>query len=195
LHLYIPYIFSSLYDHYHSSHYIIPKRLSGTDLLYLQRLLQSNSYSIHIATMPPHSKLEILHAYRHLLRTSLRAIQYSTPARHVLLSRLRLSFRSSPLADFEPARIANTVTFLEGAAKTTGMEHQILRNLLKVWYWEPVQWRDRGGRDGGAVGRGASAGVGMGEKVVGEKMVKGGAYGGFYWNLRMLNESMGLCLR
>jgi hypothetical protein len=136
------------------------------------------------------TQTEILHAYRHLLRTSLHAIQYSTPARHVITSRLRLSFRSSPISSFEPKRISNTLEFLSNAGKTTGLEHQILRNLLMVWYWEPAQWKDRKGRDVMW-----SQLPGMGDKVVLERVVKAGAYGGFYWGLRMLNESMGLCLR
>lgn len=73
-------------------------------------------------------------------------------------------------------RIANTLTFLQNAAATTGMEHNVLRSLLKVWYWEPAQWKERKGRQE-------------------ERAVKEGAYEEFYWNLRMLNESMGLCLR
>lgn len=127
------------------------------------------------SSSPTH--LEILHAYRHLLRTSLHAIHYSTPARHVLLSRLRLSFRSSPLSSFEPTRIANTLQFLRNAGETTGIEHKILRNLLHVWYWEPTQWQRKAWVKGS------------------ERVVVEGAYGGFYWGIRMLNESCGLCIR
>lgn len=29
----------------------------------------------------------------------------------------------------------------------------------------------------------------------GERVLMEGAYGGFYWGVRMLNESMGLCIR
>ncbi|TLD38057.1 DUF1763-domain-containing protein [Venturia nashicola] len=94
-------------------------------------------------TTPSQTQLEILHAYRHLLRTSLHAVQYSAPARYVILSRLRLSFRSSTPSSFEPARIANTLQFLRNAGETTGMEHKVLKNLLHVWYWEPAQWNTR----------------------------------------------------
>lgn len=132
-------------------------------------------------TTSPPTRLEILHAYRNLLRTSLHAVHYATPARHILLSRLRLSFRSSTLSSFEPARISNTLEFLRNASKTTGIEHKILKNLLHVWYFEPLQWKKKG--------RGARF-VDDGERVLME-----GAYGGFYWGVRMLNESMGLCIR
>jgi hypothetical protein len=125
--------------------------------------------------MPP-TKTEILHAYRALYRTSLRAVHYSVPARYTLRSRLRLSFRSSPLSDFEPVRIRNTLTFLENAAKYRGMEHQILRNLLMVWYWEVKQWAGR-------------------SRVKEERGFRVRAFDGFYGCLRLLNESMGLCLR
>ena len=105
-------------------------------------------------------------------------MQYSTPARYVVRDRLRLAFRLSPVSDFEPRRIANTLQFLDGAAKSTGLEHHVLRNLLMTWYWEPSQWKARS-RDR--------------EKM--DIVLKQQAFDGFYWTLRMLNESMGMCLR
>ncbi|QDS73193.1 hypothetical protein FKW77_002620 [Venturia effusa] len=145
----------------------------------LQKLNTPPTLPINSLSNP--TSLDILHAYRNLLRTSLRAVHYSTPARHILLSRLRLSFRSSTLSDFEPQRISNTLEFLRNAAASRGIEHKILRNLLYVWYWEPVHWRKKGLiRDHGKLE---------------ERVVKEGSYEGFYWSLRMLNESMGLCIR
>ncbi|KAE9969741.1 hypothetical protein EG328_011542 [Venturia inaequalis] len=147
----------------------------------LSKLSTSTSTTTTATTIPSQTHLEILHAYRHLLRTSLHAVQYATPARHVILSRLRLSFRSSTLSSFEPIRIANTLQFLRNAGETTGIEHKVLKNLLHVWYWEPAQWKAR------TKLRGAGR--------EGQRLVLEGAYGGFYWGLRMLNESMGLCIR
>ncbi|KAJ6150789.1 hypothetical protein N7470_007383 [Penicillium chermesinum] len=81
----------------------------------------------------------VVHAYRHLYRQGLKAIRYSTPARHVLRSTLRSSFRSSPLEDFDQPRIDNTLAFMQRAAETNGLEHKILRNILMTRYWETPQ--------------------------------------------------------
>lgn len=78
----------------------------------------------------------VITAYRHLYRQGLKVINYSTPARHVLLRTLRLSFRSSEPKDFDQVKIANTLRFLERAADMTGIEHKIVKNLMLVRYWE-----------------------------------------------------------
>jgi hypothetical protein len=121
---------------------------------------------------------EIITAYRHLYRHGLRAIRYSKPARYILRDRLRRAFRASPVSDFEPQRIANTIEFLRGAEASTGLEHHVLKNLLHFWYWEPHQWAGRSK-----------------DRHKGDIVLKMRAYDHFYWVLRMLNESMGLCLR
>ena len=76
----------------------------------------------------------IIHAYRHLYRHSLRAIQFSKPARYTLRDRLRLAFRKGSPADFEPEKIQNTLEFLQYATKGRGLEHKIIKNLLFVWW-------------------------------------------------------------
>lgn len=78
----------------------------------------------------------IIHAYRHLYRQGLKAVSYSVPARHVLLGRLRSSFRSSPAEDFDSQRVTNTLHFLKRAAEITGIEQKIVKNLMMVRYWE-----------------------------------------------------------
>lgn len=78
----------------------------------------------------------VVHAYRSLYRQGLKAIRYSTPARHVLRSTLRSSFRSSPREEFDQSRIDNTLAFMQRAAEFKGLEHRILRNLLMTRYWE-----------------------------------------------------------
>ncbi|KAJ5086313.1 hypothetical protein NUU61_007620 [Penicillium alfredii] len=84
-------------------------------------------------------RLAVIHAYRHLYRQGLKAIRYSTPARHVLVNSLRASFRSSPQEELNPSKISNTLRFLERAAETTGMEHKIVRNLMLARFWERPQ--------------------------------------------------------
>jgi hypothetical protein len=84
----------------------------------------------------------IIHAYRHLYRHSLRAVQFSKPARYTLRDRLRLAFRKGSTADFEPRRIANTLEFLHYATRENGLEHKIVKNLLFVWWIQ-----ERGGRN------------------------------------------------
>lgn len=75
---------------------------------------------------------QIIHAYRHLLRTSLQAIRYAKPARYTLQSHLRSSFRN-PTSSFDPPQISQTLQFLDNAAKYKGLEDKIVRNLLYVW--------------------------------------------------------------
>jgi hypothetical protein len=87
------------------------------------------------------SERAVLHAYRHVLRHSLRAIQFSKPARYTLRDRLRWAFRKGAADDFNQQKIANTLEFLQYATKQNGLEHKILKNLLLVWWHQ-----DRGGR-------------------------------------------------
>jgi hypothetical protein len=78
----------------------------------------------------------VVHAYRHLYRQGLKAIQYSTPGRHMLLKSLRKAYRSSPIETFDAVRINNTIRFLKRATEVAGIEHKILKNLLMTRYWE-----------------------------------------------------------
>jgi len=126
----------------------------------------------------PASKQDIIKAYRNLYRAGLRAVQYSAPARYTLRDRLRRAFRASPASDFDQQRILNTLEFLDGATKTTGIEHHIVRGLLMVWWDEPYQWRAR---------------YRTFDKT--EVAFRTQAYDCFYHTLRMLNESMGMCIR
>lgn len=75
----------------------------------------------------------VIHAYRHLFRQSLRAVQFSKPARFTLRDRMRLAFRKGHVNDFEPQKIKTTLEFLEYATKENGIEHRIVKNLLHVW--------------------------------------------------------------
>ncbi|CAD0082941.1 unnamed protein product, partial [Aureobasidium vineae] len=75
---------------------------------------------------------EIIHAYRHLLRTSLQAIRYAKPARFTLQSHLRSSFRN-PTSPFDSQQISQTLEFLNNAAKYKGLEDKVVKNLMHVW--------------------------------------------------------------
>jgi hypothetical protein len=83
----------------------------------------------------------VVHAYRHLYRHGLRAVQFSKPARYTLRDRLRLAFRKGSRLDLEPQRVQNTVEFLKYATKENGLEHKIIKNLLFVWWTQ-----EKGGR-------------------------------------------------
>ncbi|CBX93867.1 hypothetical protein IAQ61_003744 [Plenodomus lingam] len=125
------------------------------------------------------SNTAVIHAYRNLYRQSLRAIRFSKPARYTLRDRIRLAFRKGSAEDFEPHKVQNTLEFLQYATKQNGLEHKILKNLLFVWW---VQ--DSGGRSRSRQ-RNASQE---------ELAIKTTAYDTFNHNVRMLNESMDLCL-
>jgi hypothetical protein len=82
------------------------------------------------------SRQEIIHAYRHLYRQGLHAIQFSKPARFTLRDRIRLAFRRGVTADYDPQKIQNTLEFLKYATMENGLEHKIVKNLLHVWWDE-----------------------------------------------------------
>ncbi|KAH6614075.1 hypothetical protein C7974DRAFT_368165 [Boeremia exigua] len=121
----------------------------------------------------------IVHAYRHILRNSLRAIQFSRPARFTLLDRVRAAFRKGAVADYDEQKIANTVEFLRYAAKQNGLEHKIIKNLMYVW-WQ----QDRGGRTRGKTK----------SRFRDHLEIRTTAYDTLNHNIRMLNESMGTCI-
>ena len=79
---------------------------------------------------------DVISAYRTLYRTGLRAVQFSKPARYTLRDIIRKAFRAEPPESFDRDRIGNTVLFLKNAARETGMEHKILKNLLHTRYWD-----------------------------------------------------------
>ena len=137
------------------------------------------------------SKATLLHAYRALSRAALRAVRHSAPSRHVLRARLRRAFRSSDASAYDPRRVANTLLFLRAAAADAGAEHRALKALCHVWWLEEEHWRRwRGPR----LRQMASLKGGDEVPLLGAMAVHQ-AYDQFYFALRMLNETMGLCLR
>ena len=87
--------------------------------------------------------LDVLRLYRQLYRQSLRAVRYSTPARHVLRQQLNLAFRNGKSTNVNAPEIKNTLQFLENATKETGLEHQILKNVLHVCWWASPRARHK----------------------------------------------------
>ena len=86
--------------------------------------------------MPPPSTQEVISIYRLLFKSSLRAVQYSRPARFVVRNRLRKAFRdASGTTTYDAGRVARTLEFLDGATRVKGLEHKILKNLMHIW-WE-----------------------------------------------------------
>ena len=85
-----------------------------------------------------HSSMEIVQAYRQLYREGLHAVQYASPARHILRLQLNQAFREGGAEDFDTQKIKNTVLFLKCAAKEKGIEHRMLKSLLHV-RWHDIQ--------------------------------------------------------
>lgn len=77
------------------------------------------------------ASLDVLHAYRHIYRTLLEAVQYSSPARYVARDQVRAAFRE-PTAKHDAEVCKRTLWFLEAAVRERGLEHRILKNLLRV---------------------------------------------------------------
>lgn len=77
------------------------------------------------------SQTEILHSYRHLLRSLIRGVNDARKARHVATKQLRLAYRD-PNGVYDAEATKRTVWFLKAAAKQSGIEHKILKNLIEV---------------------------------------------------------------
>lgn len=140
------------------------------------------------------SSTAIIHAYRHLYRNSLRAVQFSKPARYTLRDRLRLAFRKGSAGDLEPQRIQQTIEFLQYATKENGLEHKILKNLLFVWWHQDSGGRGRPKQRNAYVLPEVSHFFANVFSTRDETEIKVTAYDTFNHNIRMLNEAMGLCL-
>ncbi|KID88931.1 hypothetical protein MGU_04274 [Metarhizium guizhouense ARSEF 977] len=126
---------------------------------------------------------EVVHAYRHLYRCLLRAVQYSSPARYIARDQLRAAFRETPAAALDAEGVKRTVWFLEAAGRERGLEHAILKNLLRV----------RGQRDAEMRSwRKSLAGTAQRDDM---KRDRGAAFQHYDMTVAMLNRTMGLCLR
>lgn len=129
------------------------------------------------------SNQDILSSYRLLYRHAMYAVQYAAPARYTLRILLENAYRTGNAADYDAQKINNTVTFLEGAAKEKGLEHRILKNLLHTWFWDVNDGKHRKRRSLMAL-----------ETVNMRTKQSQPAIQHFEITLKMLNESMGMCL-
>lgn len=138
----------------------------------------------------------VIHAYRHLLRHSLRAIQFSKPARYTLRDRLRLAFRKSTPVEYDQVKINNTIEFLQYATRENGLEHKIVKNLLFVWWTQSHGGRAKQSKKAMQVSRLEELFECMLTKysLPEELEIKTIAYDAFNYNVRMLNESMRMCI-
>ncbi|KAK7978299.1 hypothetical protein PG996_004344 [Apiospora saccharicola] len=133
------------------------------------------------------ANVEIIHAYRHLYRGLLHAVQFSKPARYVARDQLRAAFRRDG-AVFDPQGVAITIDFLDAAARSRGPEHKVLKNILMIAYYRlhshPPSWKnikiDAQTRK---------------KETEFAKHARETAYKHYDMTIAMLNKSMGLCLR
>lgn len=129
---------------------------------------------------------KVLHAYRHLYRGLLHAVQFSKPARYTARNQLRRAFLENG-AKYDPRGIARTIRFLEAATRERGLEHLVLKNLLTIaWHryecpptWRYVAQMDRSKRKRSEL----------------EECLQATTYRNYDMTIAMLNKSMGLCLR
>ena len=132
------------------------------------------------------SNPQIPQAYRDLMRLALRAIDYSIPARYTIRDRLRLAFRRGSRTDFDIRRIRNTCQWLYLAQRPRSLEHKVLRSLLLTWYWDPET--NPHSKHASAERRGV-------KRSTPEQKVHSVKRDQFNFTIRMLNESMGMCIR
>lgn len=123
-------------------------QLSSTDLhsnIRTSSHLKLTTHTRQSQSQPPAmaSNIEVVHAYRHLYRNLLKAVQYTIPARFVARTQIRAAFRERG-AVYDAKAIQRTNWFFEAAAKEKGLEHRILKNLLQVAHrrdYRPDSWR------------------------------------------------------
>jgi len=126
---------------------------------------------------------QIIQAYRNLHKQALIAVNYSSPSRNILRDRIRRAFRKGHVSDFDPVRIQNTIQFLRGAAYNHTLEHKVLMSLTHVWRMQSYP-------------RTEAQYLALYPKTpLKEIQIRRSAYDQFNHLVRMLNESMGMCLR
>ncbi|KJZ80274.1 hypothetical protein HIM_00124 [Hirsutella minnesotensis 3608] len=76
-------------------------------------------------------RTDILHGYRHLHRALMQAVQFQAPWRFVARDQLREAFRERG-ASWSASGAQRTLWFLQAAAREKGIEHKVLKNLLRV---------------------------------------------------------------
>ncbi|RCI16438.1 hypothetical protein L249_2297 [Ophiocordyceps polyrhachis-furcata BCC 54312] len=129
------------------------------------------------------SSIDVIHAYRHLYRSLLQAVQHAAPARYAGRDLLREAFRARG-ATLSPVGVKRTLWFLQAAAREAGLEHKILKNLLRVrtvQFASTSDWRKR------FQDSQFKKDPMQEERAAAERH--------YQMTIAMLNSSMGLCLR
>ncbi|KAH8601018.1 hypothetical protein B0O99DRAFT_649070 [Bisporella sp. PMI_857] len=122
--------------------------------------------------MPTASPQQIIHAYRHLYRGLLHAVQFSKPARFTARDQLRDAFRNEDSSKFDQQKVNNTVEFLRLATKEAGIEHRLVKNLLLINRGRRQRLRRQGRAE-----------------------IQKDSMNHYDMTIAMLNDNMGLCLR
>ena len=125
------------------------------------------------------TRKEIVRSYRTIYRHALHAVQFSTPSRYTVKTILENAYRTRGPSEFNNDKINNTIMFLQGAASEKGMEHRILKSLLHTWWWENESKTQ------------ANQSHKFEQK---RNELSQSAIDHFEITLKMLNESMGMCL-
>ncbi|KAI0156620.1 DUF1763-domain-containing protein [Xylariaceae sp. FL1272] len=128
---------------------------------------------------------QIIHAYRHLYRGLLHAVQFAKPARFVAQQQLRKAFTEKG-ATYDYRSIARTCRFLDAAAQERGLEHKVLKNLLRI---AATRYR-RGDYKTEVIKKKV-----YDKKNPLEKHLLDTTYEHYDRTIAMLNKDLGLCLR
>lgn len=129
------------------------------------------------------NRIAIIHAYRNLYKRALTAVSYSYLPRRVIRDRLRKAFRKGHPSDFDPARIRNTLQFLRGAAYPQTLERRVLHSLVHTWRMQGAMRTEK-------------EVLQLAPKTTEREFeLRRSAYDHFNHLVRMLNESMGMCIR
>ncbi|KAK2032201.1 DUF1763-domain-containing protein [Colletotrichum zoysiae] len=131
--------------------------------------------------------VEKIRAYRHIYRELLRAVQFASPYRYVVRDQLRAAFREKE-ASWDKEEYKRTLWFLQAAAREAGLEHKILKNLIRVAHErkQAASWR---------------ASYRKAEDMKGKKLYHEGkqitstAFDHYNLTVAMLNKTMGIRLR
>ncbi|PBP20470.1 hypothetical protein BUE80_DR008808 [Diplocarpon rosae] len=125
------------------------------------------------------SSAELIHAYRHLYRGLLHAVQFAKPSRYIVRDQLRNAFRKEHASNFDKQKVQRTIEFLQYASQERGLEHRIVKSLSHTRYWEV--------RDANYLKH-------ISKTPLKEQLLKSSRVN-YQMTLAMLNDSMGLCLR
>lgn len=164
--------------------YFLYLRRTATYLRYRDKIINLHRVEQYFGSMREPKKEHVVAAYRHLYQCGLYAIRYSKPARYTIRDRLRWAFRNGKPVDFDQRRIMNTCQFLYNASLPGSLEKKVLRTLLHTWNWD---WE----RNPALMGTGERNKIFKDE----EAAVRAAARDQFNHTTRMLNESMGMCLK